>query len=591
MTHFITRPTLTGWYGMAASTHWLASGTAQSVLERGGNAFDAATAAGFVLHVAEPHLNGPGGDMVALLSAADAPSPVVLVGQGPAPAGATIAAYRERGLAHVPGSGALAAAVPAAVESWFYLLERYGTWRLTDILDYAIGYAEHGIECGAQLAAVIGTMAEHFTQHWTTSREVWLPDGEPPAPGDVVRNPQYAAVLRRLAEAAAIGPRVAGIEQARRLWRGEIASAVVDFVSTPHRHSDGRDHGAILARTDFENVRIDTETPQRLRFGGLEVVKAGFWSSGPVLLQALGILEHVAATRSIDPSSVDGVHTIVETIKLVMADREAYYGDARPDGGLLAGLLSPEYCAMRANTITDRAAIAVEPGRLPGIRPYRARAASEQLHGAVGIGEPTVSRTGETHGDTCHLDVVDRFGNMISATPSGGWLQSSPAVPGLGFCLGTRLQMAWLDEDSPSALVAGTRPRTTLSPTMLVDGGVPTVALGTPGGDQQDQWQLLYLLRTIVGGLSPQEAIDAPMFHTTAFTSSFVPRTGSECGVIVEERVGTEVIDGMRDRRHDVTVSTGWSLGRLSMVGRDPATGRLTAAANPRGAAGYAVGR
>ncbi|AKS31795.1 gamma-glutamyltransferase family protein [Mycolicibacterium goodii] len=590
MTGFTTRPTLTGWHGMAASTHWLASGTALSVLERGGNAFDAAAAAGFVLHVAEPHLNGPGGDMVALVSTADAPAPVVLVGQGPAPAGATIGAFRERGLTHVPGAGALAAAVPAAVESWLHLLERYGTWRLGDVLGYAIDHAERGIECSDQLSAVLTTMAGHFERHWPTSRDVWLPQDTAPAPGELVRNPAYAAVLRRLSRAGETGTRTDGIVRARTLWRGEIAATIADFVRTPHRHSDGRDHAGVLTRADFQTLRIRTETPLRLRFKDVDVVKAGFWSSGPVLLQALGILAHAAGTRSIDPGTAEGIHTIVETIKLAMADREAYYGDARPGNGILTQLLATGYCAQRAEQITDRAMTAVEPGELPGLRPYRPQPAFAP-RADVGTGEPTVSRTGEMRGDTCHLDVVDRFGNMISATPSGGWLQSSPAVPGLGLCLGTRLQMTWLDEDSPSALVPGTRPRTTLSPTMVLDADVPVVSLGTPGGDQQDQWQLLYLLRTIVGGFTPQQAIDAPMFHTTAFRSSFVPRTASECGVVVEDRAGAEVIDGLRRRGHDVTVATGWSLGRLSMVGRDRVTGRLSAAANPRGGTGYAVGR
>lgn len=587
---FTTRPTVTGWHGMAASTHWLASGTAQAVLERGGNAFDAAVAAGFVLHVAEPHLNGPGGDMVALVSTSTTPQPVVLVGQGPAPAGATIAAFRERGLTHVPGAGALAAAVPAAVETWFHLLERYGTWRLSDVLGYAAEYAERGIECSEQLSAVLATMARHFTAHWPTSRDVWLPDGTPPAPGDLVRNPAYAAVLRRLSEAGATGTRVAGIDRARRMWRNEIASAIVEFTSRPHRHSGGGDHAGVLTTSDFQNLRIGSEASLRLRFRGVDVVKAGFWSSGPVLLQALGILDQAAASRSIDPDTAAGAHTIVETVKLAMADREAYYGDARPDQGVLGQLLSVEYCAERAGAITDHAATVVDPGVLPGIRPYRSRT-TVTPHDELGTGEPTVSRTGETRGDTCHLDVVDRFGNMISATPSGGWLQSSPAVPGLGFCLGTRLQMTWLDEDSPSALKPGTRPRTTLSQTMVLEAGVPVTSLGTPGGDQQDQWQLLYLLRTTVTGMTPQQAIDAPMYHTTAFPGSFVPRTASERGVVVEDRAGTEVIDGLRGRGHDVTVTDGWSLGRLSMVGRDRVTGRLCAAANPRGGTGYAVGR
>jgi gamma-glutamyltranspeptidase/glutathione hydrolase len=202
-----------------------------------------------------------------------------------------------------------------------------------------------------------------------------------------------------------------------------------------------------------------------------------------------------------------------------------------------------------------------------------------------------VSRSGVTRGDTCHIDVVDRWGNMISATPSGGWLQSSPHIPELGFCLGTRLQMNWLDPASPSALRPGRRPRTTLSPTILLEGGVPTSALGTPGGDQQDQWQLVYLLRTLVGGYTPQQAIDAPTLHTTSRPDSFWPRTWTPAGAVVENRLGPTVVQGLTRWGHRVTRAGDWSLGRLSAVSRDPRTGELSAAANPRGGQGYAVGR
>jgi len=187
--------------------------------------------------------------------------------------------------------------------------------------------------------------------------------------------------------------------------------------------------------------------------------------------------------------------------------------------------------------------------------------------------------------------VVDRWGNLVSATPSGGWLQSSPTIPDLGFCLGTRLQMTWLDETSPSALTPGRRPRTTLSPTMLLRDGIPVTALGTPGGDQQDQWQLLYLLRTIVGGYEPQAAIDAPAVHTTAMVDSFDPRVWSPAGAAVESRADPSVLDDLRRRGHDVTVDGPWTNGRLSAVSRDPSTGTLRAAADSRGNHGYAAGR
>lgn len=587
-----TRPTLRGWFGMAASTHWIASATAHSVLERGGNAFDAAVAAGFVLHIVEPHLNGPGGDMVAIVATAAGNGPEVVVGQGPAPRAATIESFGAMGLTEVPGAGALAAAVPAAVESWLTILQDFGTWELSEVLRYAIDYARQGVPCSEKLSGVIDTMAPHFREHWPTSAAVWLPEGVVPTPGSIIKNPTYAAVLEQLATASSSGSRLTGIKRARELWQGPIADTVSRFVATPHRHSDGRDHPGVITVKDFTDLEIRREPPLVHNFRGTEVAKAGFWSSGPVLLQALGILDVVAHSASVDPATVEGIHNITEAMKLAMADRDAYYGDdGTTSEDLYDHLLSPEYCARRAHQISETASADMRPGAVPGRQPFLPPAFHSTGVDIAGTGEPTVARSGETRGDTCHVDITDRWGNFISATPSGGWLQSSPAIPGLGFCLGTRLQMTWLDSESPSGLSPGRRPRTTLSPTMLLTDGVPTAALGTPGGDQQDQWQLLYVLRTIVGGYSPQQAIDAPTFHTTAITSSFWPRVRSARGLVVEDRVGSAVIAGLRERGHEVTVSSGWSLGRISMVGKDPDSGLLCGAANPRGGLGYAVGR
>jgi gamma-glutamyltranspeptidase/glutathione hydrolase len=209
----------------------------------------------------------------------------------------------------------------------------------------------------------------------------------------------------------------------------------------------------------------------------------------------------------------------------------------------------------------------------------------------VTTGEPTVQRDGSVSGDTCHIDVVDRWGNIISATPSGGWLQSSPTIPELGFCLGSRAQMFWLDEGLPASLVPGARPRTTLTPTLVLRDGVPVLACGSPGGDQQDQWQSLFLLRHVVGGMDLQEAIDAPMFHTTSFPGSFHPREMEPGALVVEDRIPAPVLDGLTRRGHDVMASGPWSLGRMCAVSRDPSTGLLRAGANPRGMQGYAVGR
>jgi gamma-glutamyltranspeptidase / glutathione hydrolase len=594
---FTTRPDLRGTFGMSASTHWLASSTAQAVLEQDGNAFDAAVAAAFVLHLVEPHMNGPGGDMTAIIVTGEDHSPQVLVGQGPAPRGATIDHFRSEGLSLVPGSGGLAAAVPGAVDAWLLLLRDYGTLELATVLDYALFYAERGYPLVPGIAAAAESVRGLFTHHWTTSAEFWLPQGLPRDSKELMTNSAYAQVLRRmLASGDTARTRTGRIEAARSEWStGLVAQTATRFLAEPHRHSSGTDHAAVISVEDFAAHRASWEPATTADFRGYTIAKIGPWGQGPVLLQALKILEGYDDAE-LDPQTALGAHHILEALKLAFADRDAYYGDPDPEAGELPVpldiLLSAPYADQRRRLITDRASTEVRPGAVDGYVAFRARLAEEPpVKHAEGTGDPTVARSGATRGDTCHLDVVDRWGNMISATPSGGWLQSSPHIPELGFCLGTRLQMTWLDPAAPSALRPGRRPRTTLTPTMVLKDGVPISALGTPGGDQQEQWQLVYLLRTLIGGYTAQQAIDAPTLHTTALASSFWPRTWTSAGAVVEERLGDDVIDGLIRRGHQVTRSGAWTLGRLSAVSRDPDSGELSAAANPRGNHGYAVGR
>lgn len=590
---FTTRPTLSGSFGMSASTHWLATATAQSVLERGGNAFDASVAAAFVLHVVEPHLNGPGGDLVGIFHAADASHPEILMGQGPAPAGATIEHFRAEGLDLVPGAGALAAAVPGAVDAWLLLLRDHGTWELADVLAYAIGYARDGHPLLPQAAATIARVAELFRDEWTTSADLWMPEGAPPEAGSIVRNPAYADVLDGLIHASCTvrddGPvgRAARIDSARHEWRtGQVAQEAAAFAARPHRHSAGGHHAGLITTDDFARFEAGYEPASSVTFRGRTVAKAGAWTQGPALLQALAILEPLADDL-LDPSTEAGAHTLLEVQKLALADRDAWFGDDVVD---LDTLLDEDYLAERRALLTGEASVEFRPGSPGGATPFRPPLRTDRGVVEASTGEPTVARTGATRGDTCHLDVVDRWGNIVSATPSGGWLQSSPTIPSLGFCLGTRLQMTWLEPGAPSSLLPGRRPRTTLSPTLVLRDGVPEFAVGTPGGDQQDQWQLPVLLRMIVGGYTAQEAIDAPSLHTTAMPESFWPRTWTPAGAVVEDRLGDAVIEGLERRGHRITRAGDWSLGRVSAVGRR-ADGTLWAAANPRGMQGYAAGR
>jgi gamma-glutamyltranspeptidase/glutathione hydrolase len=607
---FTTRPTLQGTFGMVSSTHWLASQSAMAVLEDGGNAYDAAVAGAFVLHVVEPHLNGPAGEVPILLAPAGG-EVRVLCGQGVAPAGASAAHYRGLGLDLVPGTGPLAAAVPGAFDAWMLLLRDHGTKSLADVLKYAVGYAERGHAPVERVGETVETVRELFETEWTTSAEVYLPGGRAPRPGELLRNPALAATWRRLlTEVTRAGDREAQIDAAREVWRtGFIAEALVRQAARPTSDTSGERHTGTLTGDDLAAWSATYETPATYDWNGWTVCKAGPWSQGPVLLQQLALLPPELP----EYGSAEYVHLLIEGCKLAMADREAWYGDAADVP--LDDLLSDEYNAVRRALVGQKASHELRPGSPGGRTPKlcahaRATVPADASFDALGIGEPTVAKRptspvpgepdvgtdGLTRGDTCHIDVVDRWGNMVAATPSGGWLQSNPVVPELGFPLGTRLQMTWLEDGLPNTLTPGRRPRTTLTPSVALRDGVPVMAFGTPGGDQQDQWQTHFFLAVTLrspvrGGLDLQGAIDAPNWHNDSFPGSFYPRGTRPGSVTVESRLDPAVVEDLRRRGHDVSVGDPWSEGRLCAVARDPETGVLSAAANPRGMQGYAVGR
>ncbi|MGZ4332899.1 MAG: gamma-glutamyltransferase family protein [Gaiellaceae bacterium] len=579
---FSTRPELRGTFGMVASTHWLASAAGMAVLEQGGNAFDAAVAAGFTLQVVEPHLNGPGGDLPALVWPAGYERPVVLCAQGPAPQAATIERYRdELGLELVPGTGPLAAVVPGAFGGWIALLREHGTLPLRDVLHFAIGYAEEGYPALASIGDAIRKVERLFNENWTTSVDVYLPA---PEPGELHRNGALAETYRRiLAEAeAASTDRDAQLEAAHDCWyRGFVAEEIVRFQEREWLDSSGERHAGLLGEDDLRSWTPRWEDAISVTYHGYEVFKAGPWSQAPVFLQQLRLLEGFDL-GGMKQASAEWVHTITECAKLAFADREAWYGDPDFADVPLGELLSRDYAEERRGLLSEESSAELRPGS-PGGREPRLPQPVENAPVAPGVGEPT-------RGDTVHLDVVDRSGNMVSATPSGGWLWGAPVIPSLGFCLGTRAQMFWLEEGLPNSLEPGKRPRTTLSPTLAARGGEPYLAIGTPGGDQQDQWALHVFLAHVHHGLDLQEATDAPNHHTEAFPSSFYPRETLPRHVAVEDRSGADAIEGLRRRGHEVEVSGPWSLGRVTAVAREPG-GILKAGANPRGRQGYAAGR
>jgi gamma-glutamyltranspeptidase/glutathione hydrolase len=610
---FTTRPELAGTFGMVAATHWLASAAGMAVLEKGGNAFDAAAAAGFVLQVVEPHLNGPGGEVPVIGHDARRGETFVVCGQGTAPAAATVEAYAGLGLDLVPGSGLLAACVPGAFGAWLLLLREYGTLHLRDVLGYAIGYAESGYPLVPAISWSIASVADIFREHWHSSAEVYLPGGGVPAPGTRFANPALAATYKRvLAQAeAAGGDRDAQLEAARRAWYdGFVAEEIGKFATTEVMDVTGDRHRGFLTGHDLATWHARLEPPASYDYAGLSVCKTGPWGQGPVFLQQLALLSGYDLS-AMEPGGAEFTHVVTECAKLAFADREAWYGDPAFTDVPLTDLLSQEYNDERRMLVTGTASAELRPGR-PGGRearlpefakgPFGITGFDSGSRGRRGSGDPGIDpATGEPlgrsapaqpqarRGDTCHLDVADRWGNVVTATPSGGWLQSSPVIPALGFCLGTRAQMFTLTPGLPATLAPGKRPRTTLTPTLALRDGEPYLAFGTPGGDQQDQWTLHFFLNHVRFGMNLQQAIDFPAFHSAHMPSSFYPREAYPLRLDVEERVGSLTVDELRRRGHDVHVQPPWSLGRISAVARRG--GMLYAAANPRGMQGYAVGR
>ena len=488
------------------------------------------------------------------------------------------------------------------------------------MLGYAIGYAQAGYPLVPAISWSIASVAELFREHWHTSAEVYLSGGGVPAPGTRFANPALAATYERiLAEAeAASGDRDEQIEAARQAWYdGFVAEEIGKFAATEVMDVTGERHRGLLTGHDLATWHARLEPPVSYDYTGLTVCKTGpgvrgrsSCSSSPCSRAS------TCSAPGLEPGGAEFIHTVVEGAKLAFADREAWYGDPNFTDVPLEELLSTavqrraaaahhRHGQRRAPTRPARRQGNTAAGVHPAVRSIPPNltlttgTAASTSGGAATRGStpPPASRSAARptaqpqarRGDTCHLDVADRWGNVVSATPSGGWLQSSPVIPALGFCLGTRGQMFTLTPGLPATIAPGKRPRTTLTPTLALRDGEPYLAFGTPGGDQQDQWTLHFFLNHVVFGMNLQQAIDFPAFHSAHMPSSFYPRESYPLRLDVEERVGPAVVDELRRRGHDVHVQPPWSLGRISAVARR--NGMLYAAANPRGMQGYAVGR
>jgi gamma-glutamyltranspeptidase / glutathione hydrolase len=598
----VVRPALTGTFGAVSATHWIAAGVAMSVLERGGNAADAAVAAGFTLQVVEPHSNGPGGDVTIGVYSRATGAVNVVCGQGPMPRAATLEAFASLGITQMPAAGVLPATVPGAFGAWLRLLAEFGSLPLDDVLEPAIGYATQGYPLLPAAATTIAALAPLFGTEWPESGRTYLPDGIAPAAGSRMRNPALAATYARiLREAAAASGREARIEAAHRAYyEGFVAETIDGFLrSTDVFDSTGSWHRGLLSADDLAAWRPTVEASCALGYRDLTVHKAGPWTQGPVFLQQLGILEGLDL-RGMGLNSAEYVHTLTEAAKLAFADREAWYGDPAHTPVPLDGLLSPGYATRRRALVGEDANPDPRPGRpcdgdpwIPQPQPERRDDTEPEWMAHLRSGIPTVAplaaRAGA--GNTCTVAVVDRAGNMVVAVPSGGWLKSSPVIPGLGFPLGTRGQTVWLTEGHPNSLAPGRRPRTTLSPTLVLRDGLPFLGFGTPGGDQQDMWTLEAFLAAVEFGLDLQSATEVPAFHIDHFPQSFAPRAARPRTVVAERSLGADVLGDLERRGHRVDVVPASTLGKVCAVGVDAGSGFLRAAGGPRGRQAYGVCR
>jgi gamma-glutamyltranspeptidase/glutathione hydrolase len=548
--------------------HYLSAGVARDVLVGGGNAADAAVAAVLVEGLVNPHMNTIGGECPILVKMADSPHVHVINGNTAAPGRANPEAYLGRGLTSVPDEGILCAGVPATLASLLLALERFGTASFAELASPVIALARDGFPMHRGLLNQekygIRDLAEKFRRRWKASAELYLPDGEVPEEGAIFRNPEFASVLDFLsnAERKVRGDRTSKLAAVRDcFYRGDIAAAVAKF---------SRERDGLLDREDLAAYQAIVENPASTNFRNVELFKCGFWSQGPTMLQCLGILGNFEL-ESMGHNSADYLHTLIEAIKLVYADREQYYGDGFSVQVPASELLRGEYAALRSSLIDSKEALsALVPG---DPRAMLAKMPPEQTFGGRDWGHGTV-----------HVDIIDRQGNMIAATPSGAWIKSSEIIADLGFPLGNRLMTFYLaPRNHPNVVAPYKRPRTTLSPSLATFGARPWMVFGSMGGDQQDQWQLQFFLNRVVFGMTVQEAIEAPKFSSDHFPGFFAPHDRFPNKVRLEPRMSSNTVHNLRRRGHAIEISPDWSEGYLLAAAIDPQTQVLEAGCDPRG--------
>ena len=597
-TGFTTRPVVMGTRGVVTSGHYLATAAGFRMMEQGGNAIDAAAAMCFCLNLLEPQSNGLAGEVPTLIYSSRERKVYELSGMGWSPQAFTIDWCREHGIDLIPGDGYLPACVPAVVGTWAAALARFGTMSFGEVVQPAIELAENGYPVYDSLHNSLASNVAKFTELYPSTGEVYLPGGKAPAVGELHRNPEWAETLRilcRAEKAAAGGGRVAGIEAARdAFYKDEIAERILDFItSTPVEDASGSTHAGLLSYEDFAEWEAEFSEPVSVNYHGLDVHKCSGWTQGPVFLQQLTLLEGFDLA-AMGHNSADYLHTLIECAKLAFADREAHYGDPKIDDVPFDRLLSKAYADERRALVGERASMEMRPGDVGGGFPaYATIDVAEDNRRALQVAAREVRDLGLGHahvGDTTHLDAVDREGNMVAATPSGGWLGTSPVIRGLGFPIGTRGQMFYLNPVRPNALAPRKRPRATLTPSLVMRNDEPFMVFGTPGGDGQDQWTLQFFLNFVHFGMNLQEALDAPTVHSVHFPSSFYPREAYPGRMVAEGRIASEVLAELERRGHEVEVTSDWSNGKPMGIRAAGPGGVIAGAVSPKGIIGHALG-
>lgn len=578
------RPAVMGRRGVIASGHYLASAAGFRVMEQGGNAFDAAVASGFCLNLLEPHQNGLGGEAPTVVYPAKEKKAFAVSGMGWSPKALTIGWCKEHGIDMIPGNGYLPACVPAMVDTWATLLARWGTMSLAQVLAPAIELAEEGFPLYPELRTFFVDNRARLIDLYPTTAEVFLRDGQVPEVGEIIRNPSLANTLRlmcRAEEEAKHKGRVAGIEAARDVfYKGEIAERIIEFTaSNPVEDASGKAHTGLLSYEDFAEWHAQVEEPASIDYRGLTVHKCSSWTQGPVLLQQLATLEGFDL-KAMGPCSAEYIHTWIECAKLAFADREAYYGDPLFDDVPFDVLLSKRYADGRRGLIGSEASMDLRPGDVGrGIPDYV----------TFDVREDNKDALARYSGDTTHVEVVDREGNMVSATPSGGWIHTSPVIPGLGFPLGTRGQMFYLNPDRPNALEPRKRPRATLTPSLVTKNGEPYMTFGTPGGDGQDQWTCQFFINYVDFGMDLQQALDGLHFGTSHFPSSFYPRAACPGVITLDNRTPPEVVEELKKRGHKVGLGPYEGL-KMTAIRFDGDRGVITGGVCSNPTTAYAMG-